>query len=111
MRKLVLTAVLGFLLACAGALDSMTPEMPFALPADTHTTNIDLNTTNGVTTTRVAFTAAESDAATLQAELEAALAAEGWTVTSGSGAVAGTKGSQSIQILVSSGSFEVVWVH
>jgi hypothetical protein len=117
--RAVLSFLLFFLLACSGALNSMTPEMPFQLPAETNTTNININTSNGVTTTEVSFVTTSVDTVDLQGDLHEELMADGWAVTStasniGPGTLTCTKGDESLVITIEEegdgAGFHVLWV-
>lgn len=93
----------------------MTPELPFQLPAEANTTNIRINTSNGISTTDVSFETTSTNAAELQADIEKQLTDEGWSVSTADGMVAANKGTQQMAISIhdAGGSTDVTvqWIH
>lgn len=107
-----------FLLACSGALNSMTPAVPVSVPAGANTTGINIATHNGVSTTDVSFSTAKTPTE-LQTGFETELIDAGWelqsTAGSGDSVITATKGDEALSITIRTGAdgaeFDVHWVH
>ncbi|MEZ4320851.1 MAG: hypothetical protein R3F61_25465 [Myxococcota bacterium] len=113
VRRLVLATSLGFLLACAGVIDSMAPAPVVPPPAGSTTTSFNSSFNNGTSSVTMEYSTSAS-ASEITAHYEASLAADGWTVvgssTGGMGVVTATKGAESFSVTTSDGSFTTVWV-
>ena len=115
MRTTLLSVTLGFLLACAGALNSLTPDLPFTIPPGSNTTGVNVNTTNGVSSTQVSFASPDVDPAALQDAMLAELIASSWSVNATPGSLSGTRGEGESLVITIAGasaggsSVDVVW--
>lgn len=115
MRTTLLSITLGFLLACAGVLNSLTPELPFTVPAGSTTTGVNVNKQIGVSTTEVSFTNPDVDPTQLQADVLAELLAGGWNVEATPGTLAATRAEgESMTVTIGSApdggsTLAVVW--
>ena len=119
--RILLPLLLFLCLACGGALDAMTPEVPFDLPAETHSTGFNYNTVNGATTVEVTYNTASVDEVDLQGDLHQALSEDGWTVKSsvsnaGPGVLDCTREGETMTVTIEGdgaggANFAVVWNH